>query len=79
MKTAWAKETAMIPTSHNTAHWMANFAVRALLLVVLFPADGKMPDMPAGIRTAIEMIGKRETGAATDSTGMTAASQPALI
>lgn len=69
----------MIPTSHNTAHWMANFAVRALLLVVLFPADGKMPDMPAGIRTAIEMIGKRETGAATDSTGMTAASQPALI
>ncbi len=32
------------------------------VLVSLFPLDGKPPDTPAGVRTAIELIDKRGLG-----------------
>ena len=36
-----------------------NFIVGAALLVMLFPVGGKLPEKPAGVRTAIELIDKR--------------------
>ena len=36
-----------------------NFIVGFALLVMLSPADGKLPEKPAGVRTAIELVDKR--------------------
>jgi hypothetical protein len=36
-----------------------NFIVGFALLVMLSPIGGKLPDKPAGVRTAIELIDKR--------------------
>ncbi|MEQ1716683.1 MAG: hypothetical protein ABL907_11970 [Hyphomicrobium sp.] len=36
-----------------------NFAAGVALLVMLFPVHGKLPEKPAGVRTAIEMIAKK--------------------
>lgn len=36
-----------------------NFAVGCALLVMLFPHGEKLPEKPAGVRTAIEMIAKK--------------------
>jgi hypothetical protein len=38
-----------------------NFAAGVALLVMLFPHHGKLPEKPAGVRTAIEMIAKKPT------------------
>ena len=38
---------------------MTNFVVGAALLVMLFPIGGELPEKPAGVRTAIEMISKK--------------------
>ena len=45
--------TASIGT--NAVNIAAGFA----LLVMLFPHHGKLPEKPAGVRTAIEMISKK--------------------
>ena len=39
----------------NAVNIIAGFA----LLVMLFPHHGKLPEKPAGVRTAIEMISKK--------------------
>ena len=36
-----------------------NFAAGLALLVMLFPHHGKLPEKPAGVRTAIETIAKK--------------------
>jgi len=36
-----------------------NFIVGLALLVMLFPHGDKLPEKPAGVRTAIEMIAKK--------------------
>ena len=36
-----------------------NFTAGVALLVMLFPIGGKLPDKPAGVRTAIELISKK--------------------
>lgn len=36
-----------------------NFTVGCALLVMLFPIGGKLPEKPAGVRTAIEMIANK--------------------
>ena len=36
-----------------------NFMVGFALLVMLFPHHGELPEKPAGVRTAIELIGKK--------------------
>lgn len=36
-----------------------NITVGLALLVMLFPHHGKLPEKPAGVRTAIEMISKK--------------------
>jgi hypothetical protein len=48
-------------TQNQTSHALAtmNFIVGFALLVMLFPIGGKLPDKPAGVRTAIELIDKR--------------------
>ena len=38
-----------------------NFTVGVALLVMLFPIGGKLPDKPAGVRTAIELISKKQS------------------
>ncbi len=38
-----------------------NFTVGIALLVMLFPIGGKLPDKPAGVRTAIELISKKQS------------------
>ncbi|MGL4395024.1 MAG: hypothetical protein ACRCS9_00650 [Hyphomicrobium sp.] len=42
-----------------------NFTVGAALLIMLFPIGGKLPEKPAGVRTAIEMISKKPALRAT--------------
>ncbi len=36
-----------------------NFTVGLALLVMLYPIGGKLPEKPAGVRTAVEMISKK--------------------
>ncbi len=36
-----------------------NFLVGTALLLTLFPYHGKLPEKPAGVRTAIELVAKR--------------------
>lgn len=36
-----------------------NFIVGIALLVMLTPIGGKLPEKPAGVRTAIEMVSKK--------------------
>lgn len=44
-------------TSYRTN--AVNIAAGFALLVMLFPHHGKLPEKPAGVRTAIEMITKK--------------------
>ena len=37
-----------------------NFTVGLALLVMLYPIGGKLPEKPAGVRTAIEMVSKKQ-------------------
>jgi hypothetical protein len=45
-------------TEHNTALKAVNFAAGIALLLMLTPHGGEVHEKPAGIRTAIELIGK---------------------
>ena len=36
-----------------------NFTVGFALVVMLFPHHGELPEKPAGVRTAIELISKK--------------------
>ncbi len=38
-----------------------NFTVGVALLVMLFPLHGKLPEKPAGVRTALELITKKQS------------------
>jgi tryptophan 2,3-dioxygenase len=38
-----------------------NFIVGFALLVMLFPKHGHPPEKPAGVRTAIELVGKKQS------------------
>lgn len=38
-----------------------NFIVGAALLVMFFPHGDRMPEKPTGVRTAIELIGKKQS------------------
>ena len=46
-----------IPTS--PALKTMNYIVGMALLVMLTPISGKLPEKPAGVRTAIEMVSKK--------------------
>lgn len=37
-----------------------NFTVGLALLVMLYPIGGKLPEKPAGVRTAIELVSKKQ-------------------
>ena len=49
----------MTQTRTSTALKTMNFIVGVALLVMLFPFGGKLPEKPAGVRTALELIDKR--------------------
>lgn len=49
----------MARTANRTAIQTVNFTVGCALLVMLFPIGGKLPEKPAGVRTAIETIAKK--------------------
>lgn len=48
---------AQVPNSKALP--LVNFIVGCALLVMLFPVGGKLPEKPAGVRTAIETIAKK--------------------
>ena len=50
---------AVTETRTSQALKTMNFIVGLALLVMLFPIGGKLPEKPAGVRTAIELIDKR--------------------
>lgn len=49
----------MTRRTRNLKLQMVNFTVGFALLVMLFPHGNKLPEKPAGVRTAIEMISKK--------------------
>lgn len=49
----------MARTAHSKSLQTVNFIVGCALLTMLFPIGGKLPEKPAGVRTAIEMIAKK--------------------
>lgn len=49
----------MARSTNTTAQKVMNFTVGCALLVMLFPIGGKLPEKPAGVRTAIETIAKK--------------------
>lgn len=49
----------MARSANTTAQKAMNFTVGIALLVMLFPIGGKLPEKPAGVRTAIETIAKK--------------------
>lgn len=57
----------MTRTNISTALKTVNFTVGCALLVMLFPLGGKLPQKPAGVRTAIEMISKKPSLRATST------------
>ncbi len=50
-----------------------NFIVGIALLVMMAPLHGEMPQKPAGVRTAIELISKKLTLRPIEMTSATAA------
>lgn len=49
----------MTTIATKSAQRTLNFLVGCALLVMLFPLGGKLPEKPAGVRTAIETIAKK--------------------
>ena len=49
----------MTKTATSQALKTVNFTVGFALLVMLFPHHGQLPQKPAGVRTAIEMVSKK--------------------
>lgn len=49
----------MTRTSTSQMLKSVNFIVGFALVVMLFPHHGELPEKPAGVRTAIELIGKK--------------------
>lgn len=49
----------MARASQTISLQIVNFTVGCALLAMLFPLGGKLPEKPAGVRTAIEMIAKK--------------------
>lgn len=45
-------------TEHNTVSKAVNFAAGIALLLMLSPHGAQLPEKPAGVRTAVELIGK---------------------
>ena len=49
----------MARNPHSKSLQAMNFTVGCALLAMLFPFGEKLPEKPAGVRTAIEMIAKK--------------------
>lgn len=49
----------MIEFISNRAISSVNFLAGMALLLMLYPVGGKLPEKPAGVRTAIELVGKK--------------------
>jgi hypothetical protein len=49
----------MTRTSTSQMLKSVNFIVGFALVVMLFPHHGELPEKPAGVRTAIELISKK--------------------
>lgn len=49
----------MARTAQTKSLQTVNFIVGCALLTMLFPFGEKLPEKPAGVRTAIEMIAKK--------------------
>ena len=51
----------MTHQTNNSALKTVNFTVGLALLVMVYPIGGKLPEKPAGVRTAIEMVSKKQS------------------
>lgn len=51
----------MTHQTNSSALKTVNFTVGLALLVMLYPIGGKLPEKPAGVRTAIEMVSKKQS------------------
>jgi hypothetical protein len=51
----------MARTATSNATRIVNFTIGCALLVMLFPHHGQLPQKPAGVRTAIELVAKKTT------------------
>ena len=49
----------MARAANSPTQQISNFLVGVALLVMLYPIGGKLPQKPAGVRTAIETIAKK--------------------
>ena len=52
-------ETNVTKMTTSTAQKTVNFIAGFALLVMLFPHGDKLPDKPAGVRTAIELVANK--------------------
>jgi hypothetical protein len=60
LKTLKSSETAVTIQKPSSALKTVNFIAGLALLVMLFPIGGKLPEKPAGVRTALELIAKKQ-------------------
>ncbi len=51
----------MTKITTSQAQKTVNFTVGLALLVMLYPIGGKLPEKPAGVRTAIELVSKKQS------------------
>ncbi len=51
----------MARITSSPAQKAVNFTVGLALLVMLYPIGGKLPEKPAGVRTAIELVSKKQS------------------
>ena len=49
----------MTQTTTSFRIQLVNFTIGFALLVMLFPHGDKLPEKPAGVRTAIELVAKK--------------------
>ena len=73
MKTSIEARNPVTQMTTSTRTQIVNFTVGFALLVMLFPHGDKLPDKPAGVRTAIELVAKKTSIRAIQTEAVAAA------
>ena len=61
LRTAEFERPAVTQSKTSPVQKTVNFIVGAAMLVMLFPMGGKLPEKPAGVRTALELVSKKQS------------------
>ena len=59
----------------SSARHIIHTSAALAVLASLFPIDGRLPDKPAGVRTAFELIDKRALGHSFNVNGLKSVSR----